>query len=68
MEREKLIKHFQYAKEGFAMFTPEGREILSNILFVQFANLISDMQIRQSEDAVDIPELEPIHLFLSKTS
>ena len=48
------------------MFTPEGREILSNILFVQFANLISDMQIRQSEDAVDIPELEPIHLFLSK--
>ena len=22
MEREKLIKHFQYAKEGFAMFTP----------------------------------------------
>ena len=24
------------------------------------------MQIRQSEDAVDIPELEPIHLFLSK--
>jgi hypothetical protein len=39
---------------------------LSNILFVQFANLISDMQIRQSEDAVDIPELEPIHLFLSK--
>ena len=51
MEREKLIKHFQYAKEGFAMFTPEGREILSNILFVQFANLISDMQIRQSEDA-----------------
>ena len=66
MEREKLIKHFQYAKEGFAMFTPEGREILSNILFVQFANLISDMQIRQSEDAVDIPELEPIHLFLFK--
>ena len=39
---------------------------MSNILFVQFANLISDMQIRQSEDAVDIPELEPIHLFLSK--
>ena len=66
MEREKLIKHFQYAKEGFAMFTAEGREILSNILYVQFANVISDIQIRQSEDAIDIPELEPIHLFLSK--
>lgn len=67
MEREKLIKHFQYAKEGFAMFTPDGREILSNILFVQFANVISDTQIRQSEEAIDIPELEPIHTFLARS-
>lgn len=66
MEREKLIKHFQYAKEGFAMFTAENREILSNILFVQFLNLISDAQIRQAEDALDIKELEPIKIFLSK--
>ncbi len=52
MEREKLIKHFQYAKEGFAMFTAEGKEILSNILFIQFLNVISDNnQIRQAEDA-----------------
>ena len=66
MEREKLIKHFQYAKEGFAMFTSEGREILSNILFVQFMNVMSDTQIRQSEEAVDVKELEPIRSFLSK--
>lgn len=66
MEREKLIKHFQYAKEGFAMFTAEGREILSNILFIQFSNLISDNQIRQTEDVVDIQELEPVKAFLNK--
>lgn len=66
MEREKLIKHFQYAKEGFAMFTAEGREILSNILFIQFSNLISDNQIRQTEDVVDIQELEPVKTFLNK--
>ena len=66
MEREKLIKHFQYAKEGFAMFTAEGRELLSNILFVQLTNVISDTQIRQSEDVIDIPELEPIRDFLSR--
>lgn len=66
MEREKLIKHFQYAKEGFAMFTAENREILSNILFVQFLNLISDTQIRLAEDALEIKELEPIKIFLSK--
>lgn len=66
MEREKLIKHFQYAKEGFAMFTAEGKEILSNILFIQFLNVISDNQIRQAEDVLDIKELDPVKLFLSK--
>ena len=66
MEREKLIKHFQYSKEGFAMFTSEGREILSNILFIQFINVISDTQIHQVEVVTDIAELEPIRTFLNK--
>ena len=66
MEREKLIKHFQYSKEGFAMFTSEGRKILSNILFIQFINVISDTQIHQVEDVTDIAELEPIRTFLNK--
>ena len=66
MEREKLIKHFQYSKEGFAMFTSEGREILSNILFIQFINVISDTQIHQVEDVTDIAELETISTFLNK--
>ena len=66
MEREKLIKHFQYSKEGFAMFTSEGREILSNILFIQFINVISDTHIHQVEDVTDIAELEPIRTFLNK--
>ena len=66
MEREKLIKHFHYSKEGFAMFTSAGREILSNILFIQFINVISDTQIHQVEDVTDIAELEPIRTFLNK--
>ena len=66
MEREKLMKHFQYSKEGFAMFTSEGREILSNILFIQFINVISDTQIHQVEVVTDIAELEPIRTFLNK--
>ncbi len=67
MERDKIIKHFQYSKEGFAMFTADGKEILSNILFVQFLNIISDTQIHQAEDVLDIPEMEPIRTFLTKT-
>lgn len=66
MEREKIIKHFQYAKEGFAMFTTDGKEILSNILFIQFMNVISDVQIHEAEEAIDIRELEPIRTFLIK--
>lgn len=66
MEREKIIKHFQYSKEGFAMFTAEGKEILSNILFIQFINVISDTQVHQVEDTIEILELEPIRTFLSK--
>lgn len=68
MEREKLIKHFQYAKEGFAMFTAGNKEILSNILFIQFLNIISDTQIRLAEDALEIKELEPIRIFLNKNN
>ena len=66
LEREKLIKHFQYAKEGFAMFSGDSREILSNTLFIQFANLIADLPIHEAEEVLDIPELEPIHFFLLK--
>lgn len=64
MEREKIIKHFQYSKEGFAMFTAEGKEILSNILFIQFMNVISDKQIHETEEAIEIRELAPIRTFL----
>lgn len=66
MEREKIIKHFQYSKEGFAMFTAEGKEILSNILFIQFANVLSDTPIHEAEEAIGIGELEPIRRFLAR--
>lgn len=66
MEREKIIKHFQYSQEGFAMFTAEGKEILSNILFIQFANVLSDTPIQESEEAIGIKEVKPIRDFLAK--
>lgn len=66
MEREKLVKHFQYSKEGFAMFSATGKEILSNILFIQSVNIISDTRIHQAEEAVEVPELETIRKFINK--
>lgn len=60
LERSRIEKHFQYADYGFAMFTPEGRELVSNVLFVQFANLISARQVTQVEDVLFITELREI--------
>ena len=68
LEREKIIKHFQYAKEGFAVFTKEGVEILANIQIIQFANLISNTEIHSSEEIIDIPELEEIRNFINEKS
>ena len=68
IEREKIIKHFQYAREGVAMFTDDDREILSNILYIQFANLISDTEIRLAEEVIDLPEMSPIKSFLESNS
>lgn len=66
MEREKIIKHFQYAQEGFAMFSDNGTEILSNLLCIQFSNLISDTPIHTAEEVLDIAELAPIRSFLQE--
>lgn len=33
-------------------------------MFIQFINVISDKQIQAADDAIKIPELEPIHSFL----
>lgn len=67
MERDKIIKHFKYSKEGFAMFAGDGKEILSNILFIQTVNIISDNQIKQADEAMDkVKELSPIKIFLNK--
>lgn len=66
IEREKIVKHFQYSKEGFAMFTDEGKEILSNILYIQFANLISDTEIYIAEEVLDLQELKNIKTFIEE--
>ena len=64
MEREKLVNHFQYAKEGFAMFDADGHEVLSNSLFIQFMNIISDRQLHDVEEAIEMLDLKPIKSFL----
>lgn len=65
MERDKIVNHFKYSKEGFAMFTASGKEILSNLLFIQTVNFISDTPVAQPDEALgSVGELKPIREFL----
>lgn len=64
MEREKLMAHLKLSKRGLAIFSPQRKEIISNELFMQYINLISDKQRRYSENAFEIPELYEIVEFL----
>ena len=57
MEREKLLAHLRLSKRGLCIFSPQRKEILSNELFIQYANIISDRPIQYSEKIFDIPEL-----------
>ena len=47
------------------MFSLEGKEILSNTLFIQYINVISDSHVNQADEAIYIEELNPIHQFLN---
>lgn len=57
IEREKLQAHLRLSKRGLCIFSPQRKEILSNELFIQYANIISDRPIQYSEKIFDIPEL-----------
>ena len=64
LERTKINKHFQYSREGFAMFYPNGSEILSNNLFYQCINLISDKQVSSPMEVLEIKEFASLHSFI----
>lgn len=64
LEREKMQEHLRLSKRGIAIFSPQRKEILSNELFIQFMNLISDKRRRYSEDVFDVPELSELLEFL----
>ena len=65
IEREKLITHLQISHEGLGVFTKDKEEILTNLLFKQYMNFISDKNISSMKDIFTVPELNPITLFIA---
>lgn len=66
-EREKLIAHLQISNEGLAIFNPGRDVILTNGLFMQYLNLISDKNISDTEEIFKVKELEPLFNYITET-
>lgn len=66
-EREKLIAHLQISNEGLAIFNPGKDVILTNGLFMQYLNLISDKNISGTDDIFKVKEVEPLFTYISET-
>lgn len=64
IEQEKLFMHFKFSREGLAIFSEEKTEILSNSLFIQQINLISDSSLNSSEQVFQLEEFTPICEFI----
>ncbi|MDR0973825.1 MAG: two-component sensor histidine kinase, partial [Prevotellaceae bacterium] len=60
IEREKLLAYLYTVQQGVGIFAADGKEILLNSLFIQYANLISDKQPNNGTDILRIEELQPI--------
>ncbi|MDP4270696.1 MAG: ATP-binding protein [Bacteroidota bacterium] len=64
IEREKLFMHFRFSREGLAIFTKDKKEILTNSLFIQHINLISDFPLENAEQVFQLKEFTPVCDFL----
>lgn len=67
-EREKLIAHLQVSNEGLAIFNHSRGVVLSNGLFMQYINVISDRNISVIDEIFHVKELEPLFSFISGNS
>ena len=68
VEREKLLQHFQYSKEGIAIFSEDKKKIYANSHFLQYLNLILDKPTQQVEQLFHDSDFEEVTLFLNSAS
>lgn len=64
IEREKLIKHFQFSEKGICIFTHNFKKIYNNTHFVQFLNIITDHPIFDPELIVKEEIFDPAINFI----
>lgn len=63
-ERERLIRHFHYFKEGIAIFTPDCRHTYANPKFMQYVNVVLDHPTADINAIWQSPTFAPVQEFL----
>lgn len=66
IEKEKLIKHLQFSKQGLAVYSEKKQIILANNLFIQYVNLIADRQPESMGHIFELPEFKRITTFIDR--
>lgn len=65
LEREKLIRHFQFSEEGLSIFTRDCKKIYANTHFIQYLNLIEDKPVLNAESVFNDDKFAPLIQFLN---
>lgn len=63
-EKEKLIRHFRFSGEGFAIFAPDYKKIYFNTHFLQFLNLIMDKPVMDADSIFEDEKFRPVRELL----
>lgn len=66
IEKEKLIRHFQYSGEGLGIFSSEFKTLYANTHFIQYLNLISKKPTFDADSIFYLEELKPAKDFLNQ--
>ena len=67
IEKDKLFAHLQYSREGLGIFSSDKKEILVNKLFMRYCSLISDSNLKHSEEVFEIKELQSLIQYIDET-
>ena len=61
---QKLLQHLRIAQEGIAIFDSKRKLVFANMLFSEYADLLSSMHLSKVDDILKQPEFRTIARFI----
>ncbi|WP_165041955.1 cell wall metabolism sensor histidine kinase WalK [Dysgonomonas sp. ZJ709] len=68
LEREKIIRHFQFSEEGLCIFSSDRKKVYANTHFIHFMNFIADKPMFNVDMIFKEDAFSPIMEFLDDTN